>query len=93
MDRAEERNNEFKDRSKKKKRSTRKMWDNMKNKTYNWNPKEKQRVQGWIMFTCSTNRSSCSVKHNQNKYFLNETKEYHSQTIENQCQKEHLKSS
>ena len=33
MDRPEERNNEFKDRSKKK-RSTRKMWDNMKKKTY-----------------------------------------------------------
>ena len=72
MDRTEERNNEFKDRSKKK-RSTRKMWDNMKKKTYDWNPKEKQRVQGWIMFTRSTNRSSCSVKHNRNKYFLNES--------------------
>lgn len=45
MDRAEERNTKFKDRLKKK-RSTRKMRDNMKNKTYDWNPKEKQSAQG-----------------------------------------------
>ena len=35
MDRADERSNEFRQVKKKKKSSTRKMWDNMKNKTYN----------------------------------------------------------